>query len=59
MNILEAYIKKYNQFIVLILGLPCSNKTEIAKELYSDMSSTVKNMSLINIKKYFVPAVER
>jgi adenylylsulfate kinase-like enzyme len=37
MNILEAYIRKYNQFIILILGLPCSNKSEIAKELHIDL----------------------
>lgn len=47
MNILEAYIKKYNQIIILILGLPCSNKSEIAKELASDL-----NLSLININDY-------
>lgn len=37
MNILEAYIKKYKQFIILILGLPCTNKSEIAKELVTDL----------------------
>lgn len=47
MNILEAYIKKYNQFIVLILGLPCSNKSEIAKELVVDL-----NLPIININDY-------
>ena len=39
--------KKYNQIIILILGLPCSNKSEIAKELASDL-----NLSLININDY-------
>lgn len=47
MNILEAYIKKYNQFIVLILGLPCSNKSMIAKELVIDL-----NLPIININNY-------
>ncbi len=47
MNILEAYIKKYNQFIVLILGLPCSNKSEIAKELVIDLK-----VPIININNY-------
>jgi len=47
MNILEAYIKKYKQFIVLILGLPCSNKSEIAKELVIDL-----NLPIININDY-------
>jgi hypothetical protein len=31
-NILEAFIKKYDQFILLIIGLPCTNKSIIAKE---------------------------
>lgn len=47
MNILEAYIKKYNQLIVLILGLPCSNKSEIAKELVMDLT-----LPIININDY-------
>lgn len=41
MNILEAYIKKYKQIIILILGLPCTNKSEIAKELGSDLGFEV------------------
>ena len=47
MNILEAYIKKYGQIIILILGVPCSNKSEIAKELATDL-----NLSIININDY-------
>jgi uridine kinase len=47
MNILEAYIKKYKQFIILILGLPCSNKSEIAKELVEDL-----HLPIININDY-------
>jgi len=47
MNILEAYINKYKQFIVLILGLPCSNKSEIAKELVIDL-----NLPIIKINDY-------
>ena len=50
MNILEAYIKKYKQFIVLVLGLPCSNKSEIAKELVIDL-----NYPIININDYLKP----
>ena len=50
MNILEAYIKKYKQFIILILGLPCSNKSEIAKELSEDLK-----LPLININDYLKP----
>ena len=30
MNIFEAYLNKYGQMIILILGLPCSNKSELA-----------------------------
>jgi uridine kinase len=47
MNILEAYIKKYGQIIILVLGLPCSNKSEIAKELHADL-----NLPIININDY-------
>ena len=49
MNILEAYIKKKNQFIILILGLPCSNKSAIAKELVIDLK-----LPLININDYLI-----
>ena len=47
MNIFEAYIKKYGQMVILILGLPCSNKSEIAKELIIDL-----NIPKININNY-------
>jgi hypothetical protein len=49
MNILEAYIKKYKQFIVLIIGLPCSNKSQIAKELVNDLG-----LDIININNYLI-----
>lgn len=49
MNILEAFIKKYKQLIILILGLPCSNKSEIAKELEIDLK-----LSIININDYLI-----
>ena len=52
MNILQAYIKK-KPFIVLILGLPCSNKSLIAKELYNDFKSSLPKLLLININDYF------
>lgn len=52
MNILEAYIKKYKQFIVLLLGYPCSNKSEIAKELVEDL-----HLPIININDYLKPDV--
>ena len=37
MNILEAYINKFGQIIILILGYPCTDKSEIAKELGLDL----------------------
>jgi shikimate kinase len=46
-NILEAFIKKYNQFILLIIGLPCTNKSVIAKELEKDL-----NLPIIYINSY-------
>lgn len=49
MNILEAFIKKYSQLIILILGLPCSNKSEIAKELEIDL-----NLQIINMNDYLI-----
>ena len=49
MNILEAFIKKYSQMIILILGLPCSNKSEIAKELEIDLK-----LPIINVNDYLI-----
>ena len=49
MNILQAYIKKYNQIIILILGLPCTNKSEIAKELGIDL-----NFQVIKINDFLI-----
>jgi hypothetical protein len=49
MNILEAYIKKYGQIIILVLGLPCTNKSEIAKELGLDLG-----LSVIKINDFLI-----
>ncbi len=49
MNILEAYIKKNKQFIVLILGMPCTNKSKVAKELVIDLG-----LPIININDYLI-----
>lgn len=49
MNILQAYIKKYKQIIILIIGLPCTNKSEIAKELGLDL-----NLKVIKINDYLI-----
>jgi len=47
MNIFDAYLKKYGQLIIVILGLPCTNKSELAKELIIDL-----NIPIININNY-------
>ena len=49
MNILQAYIKYYKQFIILIIGLPCTNKSKIAKELVNDLK-----LPIININHYLI-----
>lgn len=46
-NILEEFISRNEQFIILILGLPCSNKSSIAKGLSVDMK-----LKSINVNKY-------
>jgi hypothetical protein len=50
MNILQAFLKKYKQFIILIIGMPCTSKSDIAKELGIDLE-----LPLININKYIKP----
>jgi hypothetical protein len=55
MNILEAFIKKYSQLIILILGLPCSNKSKIAKELHDDLKLTDDlKLQILNINDYLI-----
>ena len=49
MNIFEAFIKKYGQIIILILGMPCTDKSSIAKELSDDL-----NIPIININDYLL-----
>lgn len=49
MNILEAYINKYKQIIILIIGQPCTSKSQIAKELVVDL-----NLPIININNYLI-----
>jgi len=53
-NILEAFIRKYNQFILLIIGLPCTNKTIIAKEFSIDLSLPTININDYIIKNKFI-----
>lgn len=49
MNIFEAYLKMYKQCIILILGMPCTNKSDIAKELGNDLS-----IPIIKINDYLI-----
>lgn len=49
MNIIEAYIKHFDQLVILLIGLPTSSKSEIAKELFADIKPT---FTLININDY-------
>lgn len=53
-NIIEAYIKNKNQFIVLIIGLPCSNKSELAKELAIDLKLPLLNINDFIISNKFI-----
>jgi len=56
MNIIEAYIKNFDQLVILIIGLPTSNKSEIAKELHVDIKPT---FTLININDYMNGFIEK
>ncbi len=51
-NILDAFIKKNKQFILLIIGLPCTNKSIIAKEFEIDLK-----LPSINIHNYIKKGV--
>jgi hypothetical protein len=46
-------MKKYNQIIILILGLPCTNKSEIAKELGIDLDIKVIKINDFLIKNKY------
>ena len=48
MNIFDAFIKKHGQFILVIMGKPCTNKSYIAKEFADDLK-----LPLINMNKYY------
>jgi hypothetical protein len=48
MNILDAFIKKHGQFILVIIGKPCTNKSYIAKEFADDLK-----LPIINMNKYY------
>jgi len=50
LNIIEAYLKEFGQMIILLIGMPTSNKSNIAKELGSDIEP---KFTLINLNNYF------
>ena len=50
MNILEKYIEIHGQFILMILGLPCTSKSLIAKEFEIDLK-----LPIINLNDYLEP----
>jgi hypothetical protein len=56
MNIIEAYIKHFDQLVILLIGLPTSSKSEIAKELFTDIKPT---FTLININDYMNGFIEK
>ena len=49
-NIIEAYLKEFGQMIILLIGMPTSNKSNLAKKLESDIEP---KFTLININDYF------
>lgn len=48
-TILDEFTKRNKQFILVVLGLPCTNKSEIAKELVVDLG-----LPLVNINDYLI-----
>ena len=48
-TILDELIKKNKQFIILVMGLPCTSKSELAKELVVDLG-----LPIINISDYLI-----
>lgn len=54
MNIIQVHIEEFKQIIILVLGMPCSNKSEIAKELSQDLKLDIINISDYIIKDKYV-----
>lgn len=50
-NILEKYIELNGQIIIVIFGMPCSNKSLIAKQLNEDLHLHLINMNDYLLKK--------
>lgn len=59
-NILEQFINTNGKIVILITGMPCTDKSAIAKILSEDLNNnlrptfTNKKVSLINLKDYFL-----
>lgn len=54
MNIIQVHIEEFKQIIILVLGMPCSNKSEIAKELSQDLKLDIISISDYIIKDKYV-----
>jgi len=52
MNIIQAYLKKYNKCIIAISGLCGSGKSNIAKQLALDLERNKVPFKLINLEEY-------
>ena len=57
-NILDAYIKKFHQFVILIIGKPCTKKNLIAKELCLDLKLPLININDFIIENKFIEIEE-
>jgi hypothetical protein len=59
-NILEKFVNTNGKIVILIIGMPCTNKSQIAKILSEDLNNnlrpiyTKKRVNIINLKDYFL-----
>jgi len=52
MNIVQAYIKKYNKFFIVITGLHGSGKSYIAKQLAISFKANNVSIKLLNLEDF-------
>jgi hypothetical protein len=57
MNLIEAYLKYFNQLIILLIGYPCTNKSSYAKDLSLDASLNIINLNDYLIKDKYIEKV--
>lgn len=57
MNLIEAYLKYFNQLIILLIGYPCTNKSSYAKDLCLDASLNIINLNDYLIKDKYIEKV--